>query len=174
MSMFPYNCAMIRYFCVAAIVVPTLVAQTVATRPTFEDFAVKQIFRGTPAPPKLDKNQRTFRTVIRTGAKSEVEFSGHYTIPRFGCGAGCSGFYIVDSIDGRVFDGFGIADLPDAWLEKQIGTPLERIDFRQNSRLLKINGCPNEQNCGFYDYLMVDGKGLKLVYKQLLPKPYQY
>jgi len=164
---------MIRYFCLALILVPTLVAQTATTRPTFEDFAVKQIFRGTPAPPKLNKDQRTFRTVIRTGAKTAVEFAGHYTIPRFGCGAGCNGFYIVDSVNGRVFDGFGIADLPGAWLDKQAGDPPARIDFHQNSRLLKINGCPNEKNCGFYDYLMVDGKGLKLVSKQLLPKEYQ-
>jgi hypothetical protein len=27
-----------------------------------------------------------------------------------------------------------------------------------------------EQNCGFYDYEMVEGKGLKLVRKKLLPK----
>ena len=82
-------------------------------------------------------------------------------------------FYIVDSITGRVYDGFGIADLPDQWLEKQSGDPPLRIQFIASSRLLKINGCPNEHDCGYYDYVMVDGKGLKLVDKWLLPQAFQ-
>jgi hypothetical protein len=45
--------------------------------------------------------------------------------------------------------------------------------YRPSSRLLKINGCPNERNCGFYDYEMVDGKGLRLIQKRLLPKEFQ-
>jgi hypothetical protein len=36
--------------------------------------------------------------------------------------------------------------------------------------LLKINACPNEENCGLYDYEMIDGKGLKLIRKELLTK----
>ncbi len=42
------------------------------------------------------------------------------------------------------------------------------------SRLLKINGCPNDTDCGYYDYVMVDGKELKMVRKWLLPKEFQY
>jgi hypothetical protein len=102
-----------------------------------------------------------------------VEFAGDYTLPRFGCGAGCSAFFIVDSITGKVYDGFGIADLPNKWLEKQSGDQPLRIQFIASSRLLKINGCPNEQDCGYYDYVMVDGKGLKLVDKWLLPQEFQ-
>jgi hypothetical protein len=34
---------------------------------------------------------------------------------------------------------------------------------------MKINPCPYEQNCGLYDYEMVEGKGLKLIRKELLP-----
>jgi hypothetical protein len=47
------------------------------------------------------------------------------------------------------------------------------MEFHPNSRLMKIDGCPGEENCGFYDYEMVDGKGLKLLRKELLPKQYQ-
>src|SRR5215472_237388 len=85
-----------------------LSAQSIPARPSFDKFPATPIYKGAPAPPKLDAGQRTFRTVIRRGAKSEVQFAGHYTVPQFGCGAGCSGFYIVDSINGRVYDGFGI------------------------------------------------------------------
>jgi hypothetical protein len=63
-----------------------------------------------------------------------------------------------------------VAELPLKWLEEQGGyDATERMEFHPNSRLLKINACPNEENCGFYDYLMVEGKGLKLIRKVLLP-----
>jgi hypothetical protein len=39
---------------------------------------------------------------------------------------------------------------------------------------MKVNGCPNERDCGFYDYIMVEGEGLKLIRKRLLPKEFQY
>ena len=98
-------------------------AQTIPARPSFESYPGKQIYKGTPAPPKLDQEERMFRTVIRKGARSEVQFAGHYTVPEFGCGMGCSAFYIVDSITGKVFDGFTIAELPGQWLDKQSGDP---------------------------------------------------
>jgi hypothetical protein len=72
-----------------------------------------------------------------------------------------------------VYEGFGVVDLPGAWLEKHSSEHVERMEFHPNSRLLKINGCPNESNCGFYDYVVVDGVGLKLLYKKLLPKEFQ-
>jgi hypothetical protein len=150
-----------------------LSAQSIPPRPSFESYPAKQIYKGTPAPPKLDQEERMFRAVIRRGAKSEVQFAGHYTVPEFGCGAGCSAFYIVDSITGKIYDGFGITDLPGRWLEKQSGDEPPRIQFVPNSRLVKINGCPNEHDCGFYDYVMEDGKGLKLIQKWLLPKEFQ-
>ena len=89
-----------------------LIAQTPSSRPAFKDYLVKDIYRGTPEPPKLNKDQRRYRTVILTGAKSPVEFAGHYTLPRYGCGTGCTDFYIVDSVTGKVYDGFDVGDLP--------------------------------------------------------------
>jgi hypothetical protein len=154
-------------------IVGSALAQEGWPRPKFSDYSVRRIYQGKPAKPILNKDQRTFRTVIREGAKANVEFAGHYTIPRCGCGAGCSAFYLVDSVSGRVYDGFGVADPPFAWLEKHDPEEVKRIEFHPNSRLLKITGCPNERNCGFYDYVMIDGKGLKLVRKELLPKEFQ-
>jgi hypothetical protein len=111
--------------------------------------------------------------MIRTGADSDVEFAGHHTIPRWGCGTDCNGFVIADSISGKVYDGFGVAGLPFKWLEKHGGEEMERMEFHPDSRLLKINACPNEVNCGLYDYVMVEGKGLKLHRKELLPQEFQ-
>ena len=160
-----------KAICVLLIVGTSGWSEQPTVRPGFKDFAVKQIYTGAPAVPKLNSDQRTFRTMIREGAKSKVEFAGHYTVPRWGCGSGCSTFVIVDSITGAVYNAFNVADLPLAWMERH--GEQQRLKFRRNSRLIKINGCINEQNCGFYDYAMVEGKGLRLVRKELLPKEFQ-
>lgn len=102
-----------------------------------------------------------------------MEFAGHYTIPRWGCGTNCNGFVIVDSISDRVSDGLGLDELPFDWVKGHGGDAIKRMEFHPNSRLLKINACLNEANCGLYDYVMVDGKGLKLLRRELLPKAFQ-
>jgi len=152
-----------------------LFAQDIRTRPQFNDFSVEQIYQGSPAAPKLvTQGQRMFRTMIRSGAKADVEFAGHYTVPRWGCGTGCNEFVIVDSITGTVYDvPFSAVELPGTWEEGHGAEDHERMEFHPNSRLMKLNMCPNEKDCGFYDYVMVDGKGLRLIHKQLLPKQYQ-
>lgn len=83
-------------------------------------------------------------------------------------------FYIVDSVTGKVYDGFAFVELPSQWLQQQQGPPPPRVEFHPNSRLFKINGCPNARNCGFYDSLMVEGRGLKLLSKQLRPQKDRY
>lgn len=99
-----------------------------------------------------------------------MEFAGHYTVPRWGCGTECNAFVVVDSRSGKVYDGFGVAGLPFGWLEEHGGDAIERMEFYPNSRLLKINACPNEEKCGLYDYEMIEGKGLKLLRVELLPE----
>jgi hypothetical protein len=142
-------------------------------RPRFRDYRVKNIYHGEPAIPVITKEFRIVRTTIRRGAKSDVEFAGHFTVPRWGCGTDCNGFVIVDSISGKIYDGIGVHGLPFNWVEEHGDDAIERMEFYPNSRLLKINSCPNEENCGLYDYVMIDGKGLKLVRKELLPKEFQ-
>jgi len=144
-------------------------------RPKFTDFPVTKIYQGTPAPPTLvNQGQRTFRTMIRRGAKNQVEFAGHYTVPAWGCGTECVEFVIVDSITGKVYDvPFSAVNLPMNWLEGHGLDAYKKMEFYPDSRLLKFDGCPNERDCGFYDYQMVDGKGLVLVRKELLPSQYQ-
>jgi hypothetical protein len=150
-------------------------SQVEEPRPEFSDFPVKDIYRGEPARPIITKEFRSVRTTIRRGARSGVEFAGHYTVPRWGCGTDCNGFVIVDSVSGKIYDGFGLAGLPFDWLEKHGGYyAIERMEFHPTSRLMKINACPNESNCGLYDYVMFEGKGLKLVQKELLPKEFQH
>lgn len=147
---------------------PVVVAQSDMARPVFADYRVRKVYQGKPAAPVLG-GWRDYRTMIRKGAKSPVQFAGHYTVPMWGCGAGCSVAVIVDSISGKIFEvPFTVVELPIAWAKDH--PDQERIEFHPDSRLMKINGCPNETNCGFYDYVMEEGKGLKLVRRELLPK----
>ena len=150
-----------------------MLSQVEESRPRFSDYPAQPIYHGKPALPVLKKNQRMFRTMIRLGAKSPVEFAGHYTVPVWGCGAGCNQFAVVDSISGRVYDvPFVVSEFPFTWEAARGDQIPERMEFHANSRLLKINGCPNERDCGFYDYLMAEN-GLKLLRKELLPKEFQ-
>jgi hypothetical protein len=142
-------------------------------RPTFSEYSVTDIYHGQPAPPIITQEFRSFRTRIRYGSNSEVEFAGHYTIPRWGCGTDCNAFVIADSISGKVYDGLGVDGLPVDWREQYAADKTPRMEFHPNSRLLKINACPNEENCGFYDYVMIDGKGLILIRMELLPAQFQ-
>ena len=57
-----------------------------SARSTFNDYHVKELYRVTLAPAMLNQDQRTFRTIIRKGAKATVEFAVHYTVPQWGCG----------------------------------------------------------------------------------------
>lgn len=156
------------------LVTALLFSQTGKPRPRFEDYPVKIIYHRRPSPPVLNKEQRMFRTMIRMGAKGRVEFAGHYTVPRWGCGAGCSQLAIADSITGRVYDvPFSVSELSFKWEDQNTDPPPERMEFRANSRLMKFSGCLNERNCGFYDFVMVEGEGLRLLRQELLPNEFQ-
>jgi len=149
-------------------------AQAEKPSPNFEDFPAPHVYQGQPAAPILSKSQRFFRTRIREGAKSPVRFGGHYTLPTWGCGEGCITFDLVDSITGKVQDGLVIV-LPLDWLDEHPDENPKPLEYRPTSRLLKINGCLGEAGpCGFFDYEMVDGKGLRLIHKELLPDKYQF
>ena len=93
--------------CGLLLLVQGLPSQAERERPKFSDYSVKKIYRGQPTRPIITKDFREIRTRIRRGADSDVEFAGHYTVPRWGCGTSCNAFVIVDSISGRVYDGFG-------------------------------------------------------------------
>ena len=138
------------------------------SRPQFSDYSVHSIYQGKSAPPVITHDWRAFRAMIRSGSHSGVEFAGHYTIPRWGCGTYCNAFVIVDSVTGKLYDGFSVVELSAAVYKDQGEMQLKRMEFYPNSRLLKISACPNEMNCGLYDYVMIEGEGLKLIRKAIL------
>jgi hypothetical protein len=96
----------------------------------------------------------------------------HYTVPIWGCGGGCIAFSVVDSLTGKVYDGY-VVELPLSWLDDHPNANLKPVEYQPTSRLFKINGCLGDGPCGFYDYVMVPQHGLSLVRKDLFPEKYQ-
>jgi hypothetical protein len=132
-----------------------------AESPRFEDYPVAKTFRGRPAPPVLSTDKaRLFRTVLRREAADGPNFAGHFTIARWGCGAGCVAWAIIDARSGAIwFAPFTVAD--------GRGVPPElaqhSIDFRLDSELVVANGSLDEgESAGTYYYRWRDGKLLMI------------
>jgi hypothetical protein len=114
------------------------------------------------------------RTAANGGAEAE-EIAARVVPSSWGCGTSCSQLVVVDSISGRVYDvPFSVSEFPLSWDEIHSDHIPERMQFHADSRLMKFDGCLNEHDCGFYDYLMMEKGGLKLLRKKLLPKEFQY
>jgi hypothetical protein len=77
-----------------------------------EDYAVNEVFQGTPA--KLDlvslAGAKLFKTTLHKGYEGEANFAGHFRIIAWGCGTECKEFVLVDLKTGRVMPG-GKADI---------------------------------------------------------------
>jgi hypothetical protein len=77
--------------------------------PQFEDFPISAIRKEVPAPVDLRSHREAsvYRTRLREGARKGPNFAGHYTVVSWGCGSNCESSMIVDTLTGRVYDGFG-------------------------------------------------------------------
>jgi hypothetical protein len=132
-----------------------------ADAPRFENYAVSDMFRGQPVPPILSSHKaREFRTVLRREAASGPNFAGHFTIARWGCGAGCVSWAIIDARSGAVWfapftvwDARGIADLELAQ---------HSINFQLNSDLVIVNGALDGEGAGTYYYRWRNGAVSKI------------
>jgi hypothetical protein len=124
--------------------------------PKFEDFPVKEIFKGTPAKPIFrTPAQRMFRTMIRQGAAAGPNFAGRYSVAQWGCGSGCVSMALVDAKTGVVFDvpfealafwpGYEYQDVSEDPTPDKLGAR-----FRLNSRLFVIRGCKDELDCWIF------------------------
>ena len=92
--------------------------------PRFEDFSVSGKFKSKPAPVNLRSHPiaRKYRTMLRSAVEHGVNFAGHYTVAKWGCGTQCQYVAIIDARNGNVYF---------APFNTSYG-----ISFRLNSRLL--------------------------------------
>ncbi len=127
-----------------------------SSAPRFEDYPVREIYKGRPAPVRLDsKTARMFRTRLREGARSGPNFAGRYTVVIWGCGTGCAQMGVVDAPTGRVyFPPVEYMDIPDMEDEAH------RSEwFRLDSRLLRITQNYYDGQGGYKAYYFLFDRG---------------
>jgi hypothetical protein len=153
--------------------------------PRFEDYPVSDVFKGAAADPILvTPEQRLYRTRIRQGVskgrgvwngswkdakeRPGVNFAGHYTVIRWGCGSNCLMMAVVDAKTGRVHP----PPLSGAGTEFYV--PMDpmsesEIDFKPDSRLMILrNACQKARTeCGVYAFDWKDDR-FRFVQRQLL------
>ena len=106
--------------------------------PKFEDYAVKTIYNGKNAKPKLDRDTNIFRTRIRYAAKQKRSFAGEYVLTAWGCGMECLSPAAINVRTGVVSP---VPFTVCCWGSER---DFKAIDYRLNSRLIVFSGFRNE------------------------------
>jgi hypothetical protein len=132
--------------------------------PRFEDYAVRENYKGKVASVKLaSAGARMFRTMLRQDAKEGINFAGHYIIATWGCGSDCHSFGIIDAKTGNVY----FSDLI-SFVGGQLSQEEDRLQYRKNSRLLIVAGAKNDEEIGKFYYEWKNNH-LRLIRKTKLP-----
>jgi hypothetical protein len=111
------------------------------TSPRFEDFPVKEVWEGKPAPVKLTlPSERKYQARLRGAAKEKPNFAGHYRVVIWGCGSECISGAILDLQTGRVYSPPMANDSNDEMHFSfcQSAYYPSRVGYRVNSRLLIV------------------------------------
>jgi len=137
--------------------------------PEYKDYPAVQDFRGKPVPPVLSSSKaRMMRSQLRQQAASGPNFAGHFTLARWGCGAGCVSWAIIDALSGKVwFSPFLVTDVSALYKPDNPECGQHSMDFRLDSELIIVNGSvdPAGENAGTYYYRWHDGS-LTLLYSR--------
>jgi hypothetical protein len=130
-------------------------------RPKFSDFKVEEHFRGKPAPVNLasDPQAKTYRRMLREGARTGPNFAGHFTIVTWGCGTACQQFAIVDASTGKVFFS---REVPYVSFGDWEGEPY-CLAFQKESRLIAVYGRIKEDDPRGIFFYTWDGTRLTLI-----------
>jgi hypothetical protein len=153
--------------CVCAAATSALGASAQARKsrpaPRFEDYPVREIYKGPVASVRLDSRKaRMFRTRLREDSRVGPNFAGRYTVVVWGCGTGCAQMGVVDSKTGRVYfppvEYMDIPDMEDAEARSRL--------FRLDSRLLVITkNLYDGQGTYTAYYFLFDGGRFRLLRK---------
>jgi hypothetical protein len=111
-------------------------------RHKFSQFPV-DVYKGKLAAPNFntDTEAYSFRTQIRNQCKDKgINFAGHYTIAKWGCGSDCQTVAIVDRLDGKIYY---------SNLSKINNDIAYGLKCRPNSRMLILNSGLLERHKGY-------------------------
>jgi len=123
---------------------PVLIQAQQTKLPSFDEYKVSEVFKGKPVKPHLATPfEREFRSQIREAASKGPNFAGKFTIAQWGCGSGCIQMAVIDGENGAVYRGpFKVLSARRLHTLEIYAAPL--LQFRANSRLIIVSGCPEE------------------------------
>ena len=131
--------------------------------PSFDRYKVQDVYKGKGHKPDLDPAEPIDgpkNTVLRGKLELPAEFAGQYWVAEYACGTDCTGFAVVDMATGwRMFE----SSITYAYKTARRGTLPAGLVYRQKSRLLVVNGCPEGRACGSYYYEMTETGGIDLL-----------
>ncbi len=108
--------------------------------PLFKDYAVAEIYKGKTAPVKITRDNREYRTRLKSAAKNEKpNFAGHYILTFWGCGTECFTGAVIDAETGKVYFWGLVSD----W-NSELGEDNNPVDFKLNSKLIIFTGMRDE------------------------------
>ena len=143
---------MLRPLCVLILLPALLLSETPA--PRFKDYPAQGKFNAKNSPVLLTtKQDREFRTQLRSAARQHPNFAGHYIVAAWGCGSTCLMGAVIDANTGEVL-----------WFPHTICCwPVEvsrPIVYRIDSTLIVFRGDRNEKegDDGSHYYDFRDGK----------------
>lgn len=137
----------------------------------YAEFATHEQFHGKPAPAIISgEEERSYRTMLREGAKQGPNFAGHYTIVQWGCGTECWQAAVVDAKTGRIYQ------LPSTTGPRSYYFESTWLHFRRDSRLLIM--CTNcrlwaDRECD-QQYFVWNGETFMKIDRQPRRDPHQH
>lgn len=133
--------------------------------PAAADYPAVKVPVGLKTEPIINSpNKAYFRTRLREGSSQGSNFGGHYALLQWGCGDGCTTFFIVDELNGRVYEpGFNLT-APKSGGDETVG-----FQYKPDSRLLVMQGCRGSSvtTCGKY-YMLWTGSRLDTLMREPL------
>lgn len=150
-----------------AVVAPAAASPALAQRnrrlPRFEDYPVRQIYRGRVAPVRIDSRRaRQYRTRLSEDSRGGPNFAGHYTVVHWGCGTGCAQVAVVDARTGRVYwPPVDYVDIPHPDIDRA-----RRSGWRLDSRLLVLTKSHYDRYASYTAfYYLFDNNRFRLLRK---------
>ncbi|HEV2704650.1 MAG TPA: hypothetical protein VGV59_01920 [Pyrinomonadaceae bacterium] len=137
--------------------------QRSAPLPRFEDYPVRQIYRGRVAPPRIDhRRARLYRTRLREDSQAGPNFAGRYTVVHWGCGTGCAQVAVVDARTGRVYwPPVDYVDIPHPDVDRA-----RHSGWRLDSRLLVLTQSHYDRYASYTAfYYLFDNNRFRLLRK---------
>lgn len=147
------SCAVV--ICMLVAVAHPLLAQR--STPRFPDYPAIEKYNGRNAPIALSRDDKAFRTRLRSAASHKPNFAGHYIVAAWGCGAECLTGAVIDANSGRVsWFPFTLC----CW-DVNVDRPIEYV---LESRLIVFKGERNERpgDNGSHYYEVRDGRFIEI------------